>query len=729
MKKFTLSIFLCILFSSFLSLNAQEKKKFTLEDFMLYGTFRSESLYGLRSLNSGVSYTTLEKGNSIVKYNYATGVQEGVVLNIGELEIENFSDYAFSADETKILLITDVESIFRHSYTATHYVYDLAAKKLTKLSENGRQELATFSPDGTKVAFVRNNNIYIKNLADNTETQITTDGKFNEIINGKPDWVYEEEFGYSQAFAWSPDGANIAYCKFNESAVKEFTMTMFAGMAPKLTDNVLYPETRTWKYPKAGDANSVLSVHCYNLASTKTNVFDIGSNTDIYIPRIKWNNTNELIIFRVNRLQNKLELLLAKPGIPETKAIYTDENKFFIDESIFDYTTFLPDNKNFIIASERNGYMQLYLCGLYDNTVKPITNGTYDITAYYGFEPKSSTIYYQSAESHATKRDVYAIKLDGKKKVKLSTLSGTNNAAFSTTFKYFINYYSSAKTPTVITMHDNTGKQLRELVNNDKLKQKLADYNFNYKELFSFKTSENVELNGWIIKPANFDATKQYPVWLTQYSGPNSQQVFDSWSFGWDYLLAQKDIIVVCVDGRGTGARGEEFRKVTYKELGKYEVADQIEVAKYLGAQTYVDKSRIGIWGWSYGGFMALNAITQGADYFKAAIAVAPVTNWRYYDNIYTERYMRTPQENASGYDNNSPINHAAKLKGKLLLVHGSADDNVHVQNSMEMSEALVQAGKQFDYFIYTNRNHGIYGGKTRMHLYTKMLDFIQTNL
>jgi dipeptidyl-peptidase 4 len=522
---------------------------------------------------------------------------------------------------------------------------------------------------------------------------------------------------------------SLAYIKFDESRVKTFDMTMFAGLAPKLEENVLYPENRQWKYPKAGEDNSIVNVFIYDLQSQKTVKAEIGAETDIYIPRVRWTkDAGQLGIIRLNRLQNKFELLFAEAATGKTKVINTDVNKYYIGENVLDDLTFLPGNQ-FIISSERDGFNHLYLYNPDGSLVKQITSGNWDVTSYFGYDEKNKLFFYQSAEEHPTKKAVYSIDLKGKKKVKLSTQAGTNNASFSNGFKFYINNFSNADTPPYISLHDAKGKLIRVLEDNAALKERVKEYGGVNKTFFSFKTSEGVELNAYIIKPANFDGSIKYPVLVTQYSGPNSQSVRDGWSFGYNEMLAQKGYLVACVDPRGTGARGEEFRKVTYKELGKYETIDMIEFAKYLGSLSYVDASRIGIWGWSYGGYMTLLAITKGADYFKAGISVAPVTNWRYYDNIYTERYMQKPQDNASGYDDNSPINHAAKMKGKLLLVHGTADDNVHVQNSMEMSEALVQANKQFEQFYYTNRNHGIYGGNTSMHLYTMMVNFLLKNL
>ena len=728
MRKLLLLVLIGFLFIGN-SFAQQNYKEISISDVVRY-SFYPRSVRGLRSMNDGINYTTFDsRKQAIIKHSYKTGKVVDTLLKIESLKIPWVTDYHFNEDETKILLETEVESIYRHSYTAIFYIWDIVNQKLLTVSDINKQQLATISPDGSQVAFVYENNIYIKDFASGKEMAVTTDGAKNKIINGAPDWVYEEEFGFKQAFYWSPDGKNIAFIKFDESKVKTFDMTMFAGMAPKLENNVLYPENRQWKYPKAGDGNSVVSVHIYDVQTAKTIKTDIGTETDIYIPRIRWTaDANQLAIIRLNRLQNKLEVLSANAETGSTRVIYTDINKYYIGDETYDNLTFLKDKKHFVITSEKDGYRHIYLYKIDGTLVKQLTKGNWDIIDFIGFDDNKKICYYVSAEDSPLTRQIYSVNMKGKKK-KLTTKEGTNNVSFSTSYKYYINSFSSITQPTYITLHDSKGKLIRVLEDNKALSEKVKKYGGVNKEFFKFQTSEGIELNGYMIKPPNFDKTKKYPVLMEQYSGPDSQSAKNRWSFGWDMLLAQKGYITVCVDGRGTGARGEEFRKMTYLQLGKYETIDQIETAKYIGSLDYIDASRIGIWGWSYGGFETLLAMTKGADYFKAGIAVAPVTNWRYYDNIYTERFMRTPQENPDGYDDNSPINHVEKLKGKLLLVHGMGDDNVHVQNSIEISEALVQANKQFKQFYYTNRNHGIYGGNTRLHLYTMMTNFILENL
>jgi len=716
------------------SLTAFSQKKIELKDVVGSRTFAQKSVSGLRSMNDGLNYTTQEEGNKIVKYSYKTGTQVEVLFDLSKIEnpgFSGFSDYSFSSDETKILFTTNRKQIYRHSYSAEYFIWNRTTKEMTPLSANGGQQLATFSPDGERVAFARNNNLFIKSLKFGTESQVTRDGKTNEIINGTPDWVYKEEFSFNKAFEWSPDSKFLAFIKFNETEVPMFNIPMYQGQKPELTENSLYPGSYSYKYPKAGEKNSIVSVHIYDLKAKSSVTSEIGTDTEQYIPRIRWTaDASDLAIMKLNRLQNKLDIVLTNPFTGDTRAFFTEKNKRYISEDFYDDFIFLPDNKYIVLNSERNGYSHLYLYDRQGFEIKQLTSGNFDVTEFYGFDPLKKVFYYQAAKESPMRREVYYVSLDGKKSGKLSTQAGTNNTDFSTGFKYYINYFSNLETPSLITLHDQTGKLIRTLQDNLALKNTLKEYAFNKKEFFSFKTSEGVELNGWMLKPANFDPAKKYPVLMTQYSGPNSQQVADKWGgIGWHDYLAQEGFLIACVDPRGTAARGEEFRKMTYQQLGKYESDDQVEAAKYLGSLPYVDKSKIAIWGWSYGGFMAALCMEKGADVFNTGISVAPVTNWRFYDSVYTERYMRTPQENPEGYDDNSPITNAGKIKGNFLLIHGSADDNVHFQNTMEFTEKMVQEGVLFDMAAYTNRNHGIYGGNTSMHLYTKMTNYLKEKL
>jgi dipeptidyl-peptidase-4 len=724
-------ILLLILVS--ISITVFSQKKIELKDVISDRIFSQKTISGLRSMNDGMSYTTLEDDNKIVKYSYKTGEKVEVLFDLSKIEsagFSKFSDYTFSDNETKILFTTKKQSIYRHSFTAEYFIWNLTTKEMTPLSANGDQQLATFSPDGERVAFVRNNNLFIKSLKFGTESQVTRDGKTNEIINGAPDWVYEEEFSFNKAFEWSPDSKFLAFVKFNETEVPMFNIPMFQGQNPELKEYQLYPGNYSYKYPKAGEKNSVVTVHVYDLKSKSSVTAEVGNDTEQYIPRIKWTaDASDLAIMKVNRLQNKLDIVLANPFTGDTRAFFTEKNKRYISEDFYDDFIFLPDNKYIVLNSERNGYSHLYLYDRQGIEIKQLTSGNFDVTKFYGFDPVKKVFYYQAAKESPLRREVYFVSLDGKKSEKLSTQIGTNEADFSTGFKYFINYFNNAETPNLITLHDQSGKIIRTLEDNSDLKKLLKEYSISKKEFFTFKTSEGIELNGWMLKPSNFDPAKKYPVLMTQYSGPNSQKVLDSLEVGWHDYLAQEGFVIACVDPRGTAARGEEFRKITYMQLGKYESDDQVEAARYLGTLPFVDKNNIAIWGWSYGGFMAALCMEKGADVFKAGISVAPVTNWRFYDSVYTERYMRTPQENLDGYDDNSPLSHAEKIKGNYLLIHGSADDNVHFQNTMEFTERMVQSGVQFDMAVYTNRNHGIKGGNTSMHLYTKMTSFLKEKL
>jgi len=705
-----------------------QTQKIELEDIWLKYKFYPKTISGFNSMNNGESYTVMDQGN-LDQYSYKNGKHIKTLIDAGQLIPEGaskpirYSAYEFSADESKILLVTKRKGIYRHSFTAEYWVYNFKTKKLQQLSENGAQRLASFSPDGSKVAFMRDNNLFIKDLDSGLETQFTKDGAINSIINGAPDWVYEEEFSFNKAYEWSPDGARIAFIRFDESKVKEFEFTVYGD---------LYPKQYKYKYPKAGEDNSIVSVLIYDLASNTTKTMDIGTETDIYIPRIKWtNNPNVLSIQRLNRLQNKWEILLANSNTGSSKVLYNEDNKYYID--ITDNLIFLKKDKGFIFTSERDGYNHIYFYDMNGALVKQLTKGKYDITDFFGLDEKRGQLYYQAAYTSPLDRDIFTVNLYNQKQTKLSKQVGTNAAQFSTNFKYFVNTFTDANTPPFITVNKANGSQLYVLENNNGLKQMMTDYGYAPKTFFKIKTDDDIELNAWMIKPLDFDSTKRYPVLMYLYGGPGSQTVTNSWGWFnlmWFEMLAQKGYIVVSVDNRGTGARGEEFKKSTYLQLGKLETIDQINANKYLGTLSYIDKTRIGIFGWSYGGYMSTLCMTKGAAYFKTGIAVAPVTNWRYYDNIYTERFMRTPQENSDGYDDNSPISHTAKLKGNYLLMHGTADDNVHVQNSMDLITSLLKNNKQFDMQFYPNSDHSIYTGRyTHFHVYRKMTDFLLEKL
>ncbi len=733
MKQRTLTLLISLLTLSIISFGQDSLKQISLEEIWSHYAFNPKSVRGMRSLNNGKHYTRIVNG-SIVVFDYKSGdsittlIKSGQLIPEGKDEAINIKSFQLSKDETKFLIPTNTEAIYRHSSKSFFYMWDKETNVLEKLDDGDKQQLAEFSPQGDKVAFIQNNNIYLKDIYNATTIALTTDGVFNEIINGSCDWVYEEEFGFTKAYFWSPDGKYIAFYRFDETEVKEYTLTYYDG---------LYPELYTYKYPKAGEANSAVEVFIYNVETATTVKMDVGEEVDQYIPRIKWTNLpGKLAIQRLNRLQNKLDILLADAENGQSSILYTEENDYYVD--ITDDLNFLPDDEHFILSSEKNGYNHIYLYNMEGQLVKQLTDGNWDVIKVYGYDAGKKQVYYQSAEFSPLNQEICKVNLKGVRK-NLSDKTGVNRAVFSSNFKYYINTYSNANTPPYITVNSNNGQEIRVLEDNQELIDKLATYDISKKEFFSFTTpnimlpdSQQVELNGWRIYPPDFDPGQEYPVLISIYGGPGSQTVQNSWggfNYMWHMMLAQQGIIVVSVDNRGTGYRGEVFKKMTYQELGKYETLDYIETAKYLGKLNYVDENRIGIFGWSYGGFMASNALFQGADYFSTAVAVAPVTNWRYYDNIYTERYMRKPQDNALGYDNNSPINHVDKLKGNFLLVHGSTDDNVHFQNTMDLATALVKANKQFDFMAYPNKNHGIYGGNTRYHLFTKISDFLYLHL
>lgn len=723
MKKI-LTLTLCTL----LGYTSFSQKQITLEDIWAKPTFRAKGINEIRSMNNGENYCVLTN-ESIEKYNYTSKDKIGDILEFSQLNFGNdnekniVADYNFSQDEKKILLSLNPEYIYRHSYLADYYIYNIETKELFPLSKNGKQRLADFSPNAEMVAFVRDNNIFVVDLKTKVEKQITKDGKFNEIINGTTDWVYEEEFGITKGFFWNASSSEIAYYRFDESRVKEFSFTIWGE---------LYTQEYKYKYPKAGEDNSIVDVYVYDLNKDTHKMIDLGSDKDYYLPRMQWTNKeNELIIHKLNRLQNHYEVYLVNTDNFEKKTIYTETNKCYIDEPSDFF--FLKDNENFILKSEKSGYWNIYMVSLKDGKIKPITNNNYDIESISFIDEKEKKIYYTAAKSSPINRELLVIGFNGKGEKQLSKQEGTYSADFSKTGKYYISNYSDANTPSIYTVNNQKGEEIIVLEDNTQLRDRIKEYGDEKKEFSSFKTSEGIDINYWIIKPSNMEKGKKYPVLFFVYSGPSSQEVLNSQRRNidtyWYKMLAQKGYITICVDPRGTGMRGEAFRKATYLQLGKYESDDIIEAAKYFGSLDYIDKNRIGIFGWSYGGYMSSICITKGADVFSSAIAVAPVTNWRYYDNIYTERFMRTPQENGTNYDINSPINFVDKLKGNYLLIHGTADDNVHFQNAIDMSTALINANKQFEQFSYPNKNHGIYGGNTRLHLYTLMTDFILRKL
>lgn len=727
MKKCGLFIFGLLL--SIIAIAQSGTQKISLSD-VLSGQFHAKSVSGISSMKNGEEYS-LKVGLKIVKQSYKTGKEVGVLFDLALIEdapINNFSDYVLNEDESKLMVAANSKKKYRHSKTRDYFVYSIEKKTFEALSENGQQQEAAFSPDGTRIAFVRNNNIFIKDLRFGTEKQITADGEFNKIINGVPDWVYEEEFAFSKAFEWSPDGRFLAFLRFDESEVKEYSFPVYEGASPEKVENELYPGSYRFKYPKSGEKNSVVTVHVFDVKNNATKEMDLTDEKDYYVPRIKWSQASDkLCIFKLNRHQDKMEYYFANPQTTICTLFHTEKNERYISENNLDHFYFIQ-NKWFVTLSEKDGYNHAYLYRLDGTLVKQLTKGEFDVTDFYGYDAKRKVFYYQAAAKSPLQREVYVTDLSSKKNRVLTPVEGTNRVIFSHNFNYYVHYFNSATVPMVVTVANNKSEVQRTLEDNKLLKSTVSNYQFNPKEFFTFSTSEGISLNGWMVKPLNFDAQKKYPVLMIQYSGPGSQQVLDKWTLGWEHALASEGYLVACVDGRGTGARGEAFKKSTYMQLGHLESDDQIEAARYLGALDFVDESRIGIWGWSYGGFMSALCLSR-SNVFKIGIAVAPVTHYKFYDSVYTERFMRTPKENLNGYDTYAPLNLADSLSGRLLLVHGTADDNVHYQNTIEYAERLVQAGKQFEMQVYNNRNHSIYGGKTRAHLYTRKMDFIKAYL
>lgn len=729
---------LFVFFLTLMCLMNLQAQKVTLQD-VANGTYRAQSIQGLKPMLDGEHYTQISKDHKrIVKYSFRTGKEVEAIFDVTKArncELKRFDDYIMSPDESLILIQTETQPIYRRSFTAVYYLYNVKNRTLEPLSNNGPQQVPLFSPDSHQIAFVRNNNIYlIKLLFGNSESQVTKDGEYNKVLNGIPDWVYEEEFAFNRAFDFSADSRMIAYIRFDESRVPMYSFQWYKGMAPEKTAYATYPGSYDYKYPKSGAVNSKVSVHTFDIKSHVTRKMELPIDSDGYVPRIKFTDDPEkLAIMTLNRHQNRFDLYMANPRSAVCKVAVRDEAEQYIKEQAYSNIAFYPENM--VMMSERDGYNHLYLYTIGGNLVKQITKGKFEVKEFLGWDQKANVFYYTSNEESPLRTAVY--KIDGKgKKTKLSTRTGTNNALFSKNLNYYINTYSSAQTPTLITLNNNKGQEMVTLLDNKELKNKISQLNMPTKEFFTFKTSEGVELNGWMMKPANFNPSKKYPVIMHQYSGPGSQQVLDKWGIGsfgdggmFEAVMCDKGYIMVCVDGRGTGGRGAAFEKCTYLSIGLKEAADQAETAKYLSTLSYVDGSRIGIWGWSYGGYNTLMSMSEGSGAFKAGVAIAAPTDWRFYDTVYTERFMRTPKENGDGYRASSAINHVAALKGKLLLIHGSADDNVHFQNFMEYNEALVQANIQFETQIYTNRNHGISGGNTRNHLMNRVVNFFLQNL
>ncbi len=718
-------------------LTGAKAQQITIED-VAGGTYRPATIRNVSPLAiDGESYASISTdGARIEKCSFKTGEITEVLFDktaARGASISGVEGYVISPDGKNILIETDRTPIYRHSATSNYFIYNVKNKTLTPLSNGGKQECPKFSPDGTMVAFVRDNNIFlVKLLFNNAESQITKDGERNKVINGKPDWVYEEEFAFNCAFDFSADSEMLAWIRFDETDVKTFSFPWYRGAAPSMDNYKLYPGSYEYKYPKAGEDNSKVSVLSYDIKSRVTRTMQVPMDADGYIPRIQFTSTKDrLMVLTLNRHQNRLDFYAVNPRSTQAQLVLREEEKTYVDHPAYDDVDFSRDQ--FVLISDRDGHRHLYLYTSGGQLVSQLTSGDYDVTAYYGASADGKTFFYASNEGSPLEQYIYKIDTSGRK-TKLSTEKGFNSAIFSSNCLYYLNIHSDISTPPVYTLCTATGKQLKVIEDNAKLRGKLASLTLSKPEIISITTADGVQLNGWMVKPADFSSSKRYPVLMYQYSGPGSQQVLNSYSNGfvggltWEQRLAEKGYIVVCVDGRGTGGRGSDFLRCTYMRMGDLESHDQVEAALWLGRQPYVDKDRIAIWGWSFGGFNTIMSLCEGRQVFNCGVAVAPVTDWRFYDSAYTERFMRTPQENPDGYDC-SPLHRYENLKGDLLLIHGTADDNVHYQNTAELAEALVQAQKQFDMQVYTNRNHSIYGGKTRLHLIRRIEDYLDRHL
>lgn len=735
MKKFFM-IAACFLFLFKGEVVHAQEGKIKLQD-VTNGVYWPKQIDGVNPMNDGESYTQLSPDHKrIVRHSFKTGKEIATVFDVetarGSKKLPYIDGYIMSPDEHRILIQTETKGIYRRSYTAVYYIYDVRNNTLEPLSEGGPQQVPLFSPDGNVIAFARGNNLFlVKLLFGNAEVQVTKDGKFNEVINGLPDWVNEEEFTTNRSFDFSADSKVLAWVRYDESQVPIYSMQEFKGLYPARSEFDAYPGTYDYKYPVAGQKNSEVKVMTFDIKNRVTRTLDVPLDKDGYIPRIKFtSDPTKLAVITLNRHQSQMDVYMANPLSKVCKLVLREKNEKYVRETAYTQMKFYDGH--FSLLSERSGFQHLYWYNLGGQLEAQITKGNFEVTDFYGYDARTGSFYYASTQESPLRRAVYKADKQGRVK-KLSSSVGTNSAKFSKTMKYYMNVYSSAQQPPVTSLCDNNGKTITTLIDNAGLKAKVEKV-VGKKEFFQFTTSEGVQLNGWMVKPRDFDASKKYPVVMYQYSGPGSQEVTDSWNLGFygagifESYLTEQGFICACVDGRGTGARGADFEKCTYLQLGLRESQDQVETAIYLGSLPYVDKANIGIWGWSFGGFNTLMSMSEGRPVFKAGVAVAAPSNWKYYDTVYTERYMRTPNENAAGYAIN-PMERAANLSGSLLLIHGTADDNVHFRNVAEMSEALVQANKQFEMQIYTNRNHSIYGGNTRYHLLTRMCDFFKRNL
>ena len=690
------------------------------------GVFAAKKVGGMRAMPNGETYSRISDDRTkIIACYYKNGQQASVLFDINNTvgeKVKAFDDYILSPDGTKMLIKTETKQVYRRSSKARYYVYNIANKRMRLLSDNSDVQNPVWSNDGNLIAFVRNNNIWVsKLLFDGAESQITKDGELNKVINGIPDWVNEEEFASSNSLCFNADGTMICWIKYEEANVKEYPLQLFKGMSPSYDALSTYPGEYTYKYPKAGEDNSKVSAWSYDIKSHVARKFELPLDAEGYIPRIiPTANANSILLVTLNRHQDDMRIYSANPRSSVCQMIVENKSSKYVKEESF--TDMKVTDNYILIPCDKGENITLNVYTIAGALKRSVSVPNKDITETYGIDQKTGDVYFQAASPTPKDRQVFVSRANGKIEC-LTPEAGTAAAQFSENYKYFLKTWSDADTPYKFSVCNGQGKDIKVMEDNASLKSKLRNYPITKKEFFTFKTSEGVQLEGWMIRPADFDASKKYPVIMHQYSGPGSQQVVNSWGIGsmgnggmYDYLLAEKGFIVVTVDGRGTGYRGTAFEKCIYQRMGDLESKDQVETALWLGQQSFVDKNRIAIWGWSFGGFNTLMAMSDGRPVFCCGVAIAAPTDWRFYDTIYTERYMRTPKENSAGYDIN-PKNRVSNLHGALLLVHGLADDNVHPQNAFEYSEAMVQADKDFKELIYTNRNHGIHGGNTRNHL------------
>lgn len=722
----TLCISLCI------SDNAFSQKPITIEQLYKEYLCLFYSPNNITPSADGEHFTIIAGDTKIVEYSFKTGKETSTLLDLNSLEdcpIKTINGYIVSPLGTHILIYSDIQMVYRHSFKTKYYVYDIRYKSIEPLSDKSYEQNAIFSPNGAMIAYVNDNNIYIKKLRYNSTSAITTDGKEGSVINGIADWVYEEEFQTTEAMKWSTDSKDLAYIRFEENNVPYNTLTLYNSNITSSDIISNSPTTKSYKYPHAGEPNSKVSVNVFNIENRTTKTMQTGNEDNYYLPRIEWTGVEkELAIFKLNRRQNQLDILIGNSASTVCNAIFTDREDQYVEVDAINNCIFLPDGKHFLYTGELNGYRHIYLYGKNGVQITQITKGDYDVTKLLGYDATTKRVFFQAAKESPLEREIYSFSIDKKILTKLSSRKGTNDAVFNDSYSYYINTYSSIDTPPVYTICNSSGQTLRTIIDNTQLKETVNQHDFYKKEFFSLNTTDGTPLNGWIVRPKNWNNGEKYPLLLVQYNGPNHQEVLNSWDIDWEQTLAAEGYVVACVDTRGTGARGEAFRKCTYQRLGKQESNDMIDVAKWFGTQSYIDANRIGLWGWSYGGFMTTLCMCK-SDIFKMGISVAGVSNWKYYDTAYSERYMRTPEENISGYTSENPLDLAQHLNGRLFLIHGLADDNVLIQNHYDLVTKLIEHNKQFDTFVYPNKNHSIYGGNTRYHLYTMMLNYIKRNL